>query len=519
MPPKEQLKVKKKSLKKNDLKKNPLRKNRMILPHMVTQAAQQVQPVVAPLQLDDNATTLAPQSVRQQVEMPPLRKMNEMRQSEAVIRMMPTPGFEPHSTIHPSRENHVSPPPTTNHSPSQPLTSVSSRPTPLPANLPPPIPAGNGDRTQGSRYSRPILERADDGRPMIRPDGRGWAPCRVASRALTKAIQAQYDVGYSKWSEIPKDTVKLWFEKFGGFVAWLPEHDYQIEKIFGSRGSRRLSEMYLEARNKREKPSWIGEDAWKDLLEEWKKPAYQEISKRNKKNRDSAKGGSLHTGGSITFTEHTLRMAEEFGREPTVDEVFLRTHIRKKDSSWVDDRSRKTYDDFQTKLNQASEGADESGSQTVDPATRLKLWAKSAGGKNRGRLYGVGDRSSAYRPGVSSLAPDTGLSMGCSQVSSHYSHEMATQLATLEERAKAAEDEVRNTREELRQAELKRQKEVKQSEQRASEFQRQLIALTNSVAAIQAESSRHRHRHPDYDEDESEDGSEDGYDSNSDDDY
>jgi hypothetical protein len=42
MPPKEQLKVKKKSLKKNDLKKNTLRKNRVILPHMVTQAAQQV---------------------------------------------------------------------------------------------------------------------------------------------------------------------------------------------------------------------------------------------------------------------------------------------------------------------------------------------------------------------------------------------------------------------------------------------------------------------------------------------
>jgi hypothetical protein len=66
--------------------------------------------------------------------------------------------------------------------------------------------------------------------------------------------------------------------------------------------------MYLEARNKREKPSWIGEDARKDLLEEWNKPTYQEISKRNKKNCDSAKGGSLHTGGSITFTKHTLRM-------------------------------------------------------------------------------------------------------------------------------------------------------------------------------------------------------------------
>ena len=173
-------------------------------------------------------------------------------------------------------------------------------------------------------------------------------------------------------------------------------------------------------------------------------------------------------------------------------------------------------DTFQTNLNQASEGVDESGSQMVDSATRLKLWAKSAGGKNRGRLYGVGDSSSLYRPGVSSLVPNTVLSMGCSQVSSHYSHEMATQLATLEERAKAAEDELRNTREELRQAELKREKEIQKSEQQAAEFQRQLIALTNSVASMQADASRRQHRHPDYDE--SEDGSEDGYDSTSDDD-
>ncbi|KAK2375059.1 hypothetical protein QL285_075976 [Trifolium repens] len=95
---------------------------------------------------------------------------------------------------------------------------------------------------------------------------------------------------------------------------------------------------------------------------------------------------------------------------------------------------------------------------------------------------------------------------------------MATQLATLEERAKAAEDVVRNTREELRQAELKRQKEVQQSEQSAAEFQKQLIALTNSVAATQAESSCRRCRHPDYDDDASLDGSEDGYDNISDDD-
>ncbi|CAJ2651509.1 unnamed protein product [Trifolium pratense] len=199
---------------------------------------------------------------------------------------------------------------------------------------------------------------------------------------------------------------------------------------------------------------------------------------------------SYYEDPAAPFSSLSIRTAEELGREPTVDEVFLRTHICKKDSTWVDLRSQNTYGSFQSNLNQASEGADESGSQMVDSATRLKLWAKSVGGKNRGRLYGVGDRSSNYRPGVSSLAPDTVPSMGCSQVSSHYSHEMATQLATLEERAKAAEDEVRNTREELRQAELKRQKEAQQSEQRAAEFQMQLIALTKSVAAMQAEPSR-----------------------------
>ncbi|CAJ2678233.1 unnamed protein product [Trifolium pratense] len=71
---------------------------------------------------------------------------------------------------------------------------------------------------------------------------------------------------------------------------------------------------------------------------------------------------------------------------------------------------------------------------------------------------------------------------------------------TLEERAKAAEDEVRNTREELRQAELKRQKEVQQSEQRAADTGYDEVA--DNV-------DKQCSCHTGYDEDESEDGSED----------
>lgn len=32
---------------------------------------------------------------------------------------------------------------------------------------------------------------------------------------------------------------------------------------------------------------------------------------------------------------------KELGREPTLDEQFLRTHTNKKNSSWLDDRTRK----------------------------------------------------------------------------------------------------------------------------------------------------------------------------------
>jgi len=43
---------------------------------------------------------------------------------------------------------------------------------------------------------------------------------------------------------------------------------------------------------------------------------------------------------------------QELGREPAVDEVFLKTHTRKEDrSSWVDERSKRTYVSVINELN------------------------------------------------------------------------------------------------------------------------------------------------------------------------
>nr|XP_027187849.1 uncharacterized protein LOC113785477 [Cicer arietinum] len=262
-------------------------------------------------------------------------------------------------------------------------------------------------------------------------------------------------------------------------VAWLPEHNFQINNIFNTKGSMRLSDMLMQARKKRKCSTWMGETVWNDLEKIWMDPSFKKISNQAKKNRASSKGGAVHTGGSISITEHTIRLTEELGRNPTLDEVFLTTHTKKKDNSLVDERAKKTYETYQGKLQQASKNGEASSScsQVVNAEARLDMWVQSVGGKNKWRIYGAGDRSSLYRPGV-----------------------IAAQIATFEERAKAAEHEAREAREELRKAEQRRQED----EQRTKELQIQLVTLAKSVASIQAESSRRR-RHPDYDEDESND--------------
>lgn len=139
---------------------------------------------------------------------------------------------------------------------------------------------------------------------------------------------------------------------------------------------------------------------------------------------------------------------------------------------------------FQEKLTQASQN----GSSTLDDATRLNMWVQYVGGKNRGRIYVAGDRSSLYIKGIASMTPDYCPYRVCTQVSSQCSEEMASHIAAVEARAKAEEDEARHTREELRRVEQnrkeevqqekqRRQEEVQQVEQRAANFKRQLAIL------------------------------------------
>ena len=97
--------------------------------------------------------------------------------------------------------------------------------------------------------------------------------------------------------------------------TWAPQHNEAIWTIFESKGSARLRDMFAEARRTGVRPSWIGENVWRELLATWATPEFSRKREQAKQNRLSDVGGlgpSLHTGGSIPHTEHSRRLVSDF---------------------------------------------------------------------------------------------------------------------------------------------------------------------------------------------------------------
>ncbi|XP_052735856.1 uncharacterized protein LOC108336651 [Vigna angularis] len=245
------------------------------------------------------------------------------------------------------------------------------------------------------------MEECSNSRPMITPVGGGFYPTKTASKAITATIKEQFDEPWLTWGAIPKSTRDVFFERFKRRVSWKPEDEEKVKKNYHTKASHRLSEMYKKARTLGKRPDWLGDDTWNALLEKWNMPLYRQKCETAKKNRTSEKGGCLHTRGSISVHEHAIRLSQELGRSVHVDEIFQQTHIRQSTGEFVDERSRRTHEQFVAKFSQirsetASVGV--STSSPLDPAEeeilRNRCWLEAAGGKYKGRVYGIGNVTS-----------------------------------------------------------------------------------------------------------------------------
>ncbi|KAL8250890.1 hypothetical protein R6Q59_034583 [Mikania micrantha] len=87
-------------------------------------------------------------------------------------------------------------------------------------------------------------------------------------------------------------------------------------------------------------PRMVSQDVWRQLCLIWNTDDWAKKSERGRDNRmkvDSSGSISRHTGGSVGYDEHRIRLEIKLGKKPTFKQLFLHTHLKKdsKAKYWV----------------------------------------------------------------------------------------------------------------------------------------------------------------------------------------
>ncbi|XP_052171884.1 uncharacterized protein LOC127787865 isoform X3 [Diospyros lotus] len=151
----------------------------------------------------------------------------------------------------------------------------------------------------------------------------------------TKIWKRRYTEPWLHWDEVPEITRQMWLEEFNKKYKWQPEESDRIWITWNASGRKSFKNSLNKIKSGANTGAWMDPDVHRALQEKWNDEQYKKMAEQNKKNRASMIGGSIHTGGSIPFTESRRRMARELNREPTEFEHFRKTHTRKDDQGGV----------------------------------------------------------------------------------------------------------------------------------------------------------------------------------------
>ncbi|KAM3238243.1 hypothetical protein P3L10_013273 [Capsicum annuum] len=141
----------------------------------------------------------------------------------------------------------------------------------------------------------------------------------------------------------------------------------------------------------------MGDAVFKEMKVYWESNEFKTKSKQNKDNRDSNAGASLYTGGCVPHQLIFKRMKEATGKDPSVSEFYFRTHLKKSDESWVNEKAEATYNEFERKKQeilaaQSALAVDGETNSTSEPTqlSEMDIWVQSVGGKKKERVKGLG---------------------------------------------------------------------------------------------------------------------------------
>ncbi|KAJ8426420.1 hypothetical protein Cgig2_023536 [Carnegiea gigantea] len=148
--------------------------------------------------------------------------------------------------------------------------------------------------------------------------------------------------------------------------------------------------MTFEIRKSGKQPAWLSKKVYDGLCANWESDKFKEKSVLGKTNRASP------------------LVAKELKRESTIDESFARTHSRKKDQSFVDEKSKDAY--FKRRLSEIQSSTQGEGTQgdgtlllQLSTQTQMNIWKEAVGLKKKGKIYEFGMKGSC----ASSTNPST----------------------------------------------------------------------------------------------------------------
>ncbi|PHT37855.1 hypothetical protein CQW23_21428 [Capsicum baccatum] len=175
-------------------------------------------------------------------------------------------------------------------------------------------------------------------------------PHKVVIDGIANCIWSKFELARPSWKKFPESTREMWFEEFKKKFKWLPHYNDAIWSNINKRASSKTTQLFQDVRKKLPlKPHWMGDAVFKEMKVYWESDEFKTKSERNKENRDSNVGASLHTGGCVPHRLIYKRMKEATGKDPSVLEFYFRTHRKKSDESWVNEKAEATYNEFERK--------------------------------------------------------------------------------------------------------------------------------------------------------------------------
>ncbi|KAH0657658.1 hypothetical protein KY289_026406 [Solanum tuberosum] len=153
---------------------------------------------------------------------------------------------------------------------------------------------------------------------------------------------------------------------------------------FEKRASARMTQLFQDVRkNLPLKPHWMGDAVFKEMKGHWESPAFKIKSEQNKKT-------------VIQMLVHHFIQKESTGKDPSISEFYFRTHRKKSDKSWVNEKAETAYNTFERKKQEllASQSASAAEGETnlagqPSQLTEMDIWVESVGGKKKGRVKGL----------------------------------------------------------------------------------------------------------------------------------